>query len=107
MVRLLKCVDTSVGTLLYTPKKACKIAVATSVLQNICIDSNVPLPDGCNPVDNGQICVQYVRNQLNDEAGVRERLLNGRFSHHVFIMQKLTLCITQNYIFLCVKGIAI
>lgn len=64
-----------VGTLLYTPKKACKIAVATSVLHNICICSNVPLPDGCNPVDNGQIRTQYVRNQLNDEARLRERLL--------------------------------
>ena len=74
-----RCIDSSGGTLLYTPKKACKIAVATAVLHNMCIESNVPLPDGCNPLDNGRIRVQYAGQQLNDGARVRERLINGRF----------------------------
>jgi hypothetical protein len=77
-----RCVDSSGGALLYTPKKTCKITVAVAVLHNMCVDNRVPLPEGCNPVDHGQIGgEQYVGNPMNDGARVRMRLINGRFSH--------------------------
>jgi hypothetical protein len=70
--------DSSGGTLLYSPLKACKIVVATSVLQNMCINDRIPLPEECDPRDNGRIQAQpYVG--IDDGANVRLRLVNGIF----------------------------
>lgn len=77
-----RCIDSSGGTLLYTPKKACRIAVTVAVLRNVCVDNNVPLPDGYDPVDHGHIRgTHYQGNIMNDGARTKEMLINGRFSH--------------------------
>lgn len=77
-----RCINSSGGTLLYTPKKACRIAVAVAVLHNLCVENNVPLPDGYDPVDHGLIRgTHYQGNIMNDGARTKEMLINGRFSH--------------------------
>lgn len=77
-----RCIDFSGGTLIYTPKKACRIAVAVAVLHSLCVDNNVPLPDRNDPVDHGLIRgTHYQGNNMNDGARTKEMLINGRFSH--------------------------
>lgn len=77
-----RCIDSSGGTLLYTPKKACRIAVAVAVLHYLCMENNVPLPDGYDPVDHGHIRgTRYQGNIMNDGERTREMLINGGFSH--------------------------
>lgn len=73
-----RCVDTSGGTLLYTPLKCCQIFIACVVLHNICIINRIPIPDG-NHQDRGRIRQEQYNGNLNDGAQVRQRLINGRF----------------------------
>ncbi|XP_062572623.1 putative nuclease HARBI1 [Saccostrea cucullata] len=77
-----RCLDSSGGTLLYSPDKVCKIFVATAVLHNMCIIDRIPLPEGCDPHDNGHIRAQQFAENLNgDGENVRLRLVNEFFRH--------------------------
>ncbi|XP_071160779.1 putative nuclease HARBI1 [Mytilus edulis] len=77
-----RCIDTTAGTLLYSPVRCCDIIVAVVVLHNMCINNRIPLPPGNdNPRDQGNIDgQQYVGNQ-NDGAVIRTRLINNRFNN--------------------------
>ncbi|XP_062620963.1 putative nuclease HARBI1 [Saccostrea cucullata] len=72
-----RCVDTSGGTLQFSPKRTCNIIVATAVLHNICIDNRVPNPVGRAVVNDGNDNVY--RGTLNDGSEVRRRLIDARF----------------------------
>ena len=77
-----RCIDTSGGTLLYTPLKCCDIVISVGVLHNLCIIHHFPLPANDNfPLDRGHIDKQPYRyaGRLNDGVAVRGRLINGRF----------------------------
>ena len=75
-----RCIDTSGGTLLYTPLKCCDIVIAVVVLHNLCIIHHLPLPANDNiPLDRGHIDRQPYAGRLNDGVAVRGRLINGRF----------------------------
>lgn len=77
-----RCLDTSAGTLLYTPIKCCYIVIAVVVLHNMCITNGIPLPPGDeNPRDLGHINRQEYVGNLNDGAVVRDRLIDGRFAN--------------------------
>lgn len=73
-----RCIDTSGGTLLYTPKRCCDIVIAVVVLHNMCIIHRLPLPAD-NFEDRGRLGRQHYNGNLNDGAAVRQRLINGRF----------------------------
>ncbi|CAG2229820.1 HARBI1 [Mytilus edulis] len=73
-----RCIDTSGGTLLYTPKRCCDIVIAVVVLHNMCIIHRIPLPAD-NFEDRGRLGRQHYNGNLNDGAAVRQRLINGRF----------------------------
>lgn len=47
------CVDTSGGTLRFSPERAWNIIVATTVLHNICIDNKVPDPEEIIVINDG------------------------------------------------------
>jgi hypothetical protein len=75
-----RCIDTSGGTLLYTPLKCCDIVIAVVVLHNLCIIHHLPLPANDNiPLDRGHIDRQPYARRINDGVAVRGRLINGRF----------------------------
>lgn len=77
-----RCIDTSAGTLLYSPRKCCDIVIAVIVLHNMCVMNGIPLPPGNeNPRDHGHIDRQPYIGNVNDGAAVRNRLINGRFSN--------------------------
>jgi hypothetical protein len=74
-----RCIDTSGGTLLYTPLKCCDTVIAVVVLHNLCIIHHLPLPANDNiPLDRGHIDRQPYAGRLNDGVAVRGRLINGR-----------------------------
>ncbi|CAC5408904.1 HARBI1 [Mytilus coruscus] len=75
-----RCIDTSAGTLLYTPIRCCRIVIAVVVLHNMCIDNRLPLPvNGNDFPDHGHIDRPPYNEPLNVGIRVRERLINGRF----------------------------
>ncbi|CAC5362442.1 HARBI1 [Mytilus coruscus] len=67
-----RCIDTTTGTLLYSPVRSCDIAIAVVVLYNICIDNRIPFPPGNDyPRDHGNIeGHQYFGNQLQNRGAV-------------------------------------
>lgn len=76
-----RCIDTSGGTLFYSPSRACRITVASVVLHNMCIANGVPLPtDSVSSRDRGRIGRPHYIGSLNDGVTTRNRLINGRFS---------------------------
>lgn len=42
-----RCLDTSGGSLFYSPTKVCRVTVAVAVLHNMCIKNGVPIPADC------------------------------------------------------------
>ncbi|XP_061186799.1 putative nuclease HARBI1 [Saccostrea echinata] len=76
-----RCIDHSVGTLLFHPTKACRIVTACVVLHNLCTDHNVPVPQAQNPgayqLNPPDIYVYQGPN--NDGAEIRQRLILSRF----------------------------
>jgi hypothetical protein len=71
--------DTSGGTLMYSPRKACDITVACVILHNICISNRIPIQDP-DPRDAGRIQRVQYHGHINDGVNVRGRLIAGRFS---------------------------
>ncbi|CAC5414332.1 HARBI1 [Mytilus coruscus] len=45
-----RCIDTSAGSLLYTPIRCCRIVIAVVVLHNMFIDNRLPLPVNGNEI---------------------------------------------------------
>jgi hypothetical protein len=88
-----RCIDTSAGTLLYSPRKCCDIVIAVIVLHNMCVMNGIPLPPGNEtPRDHGHIDRQPYIGNVNDGAAVRNRLINGRFSNfyikdHILVLK--------------------
>ncbi|XP_062579744.1 putative nuclease HARBI1 [Saccostrea cucullata] len=74
-----RCLDTSGGSLLHSPRKACEITVACAVLHNMCISRRIPLPDP-DPRDTGRIRGNDYAGTVNDGTRIRSRLITGRFS---------------------------
>ena len=71
--------DTSGGTLMYSPRKACDITVACVILHNICISNRIPIQDP-DPRDAGRIQRVQYHGHINDGVNVRGRIIAGRFS---------------------------
>ncbi|XP_062581489.1 putative nuclease HARBI1 [Saccostrea cucullata] len=72
-----RCMDTSGGTLQFSPKRTCNIIVATAVLHNICVENRVPEPQGRPVINDGNDCVY--RGTLNDGNDNRRQLIEARF----------------------------
>ena len=76
-----RCLDTSRGTLFYSPLKACKITVAIAVLHIMCITHEVPFPADCDHArDRGRIGLPNYIGPEYDGLTTRNRLINGRFA---------------------------
>ncbi|XP_062588934.1 putative nuclease HARBI1 [Saccostrea cucullata] len=72
-----RCMDTSGGTLQFSPKRTCNIIVATAVLHNICVENRVPEPQGRPVINDGNDCVYH--GTLNDGNDNRRQLIEARF----------------------------
>lgn len=76
-----RCLDTSGGSLFYSPTKACRVTVAVAVLHNMCINNGVPIPADCvDARDRGRIGRPQYIGPINDGVTVRNSLINGRFA---------------------------
>lgn len=76
-----RCLDTSGGSLFYSPTKACRVTVAVAVLHNMCINNGVPIPADCvDARDRGRNGRPQYIGPINDGVTVRNRLINRRFA---------------------------
>lgn len=80
-----RCLDSSGGKLLFSPKKTCQIITACAILHNLSINRQIPLPDEQGKtldIINHSDCdnASRYKGAINiDGMNVRDTLINSRF----------------------------
>lgn len=91
-----RCLDTSGGSLFYSPTKACRVTVAVAVLHNMCINNGVPIPADCvDARDRGRIGRPQYIGPINDGVTVRNRLINRRsicLNLYMYLFYHIDIC---------------